>query len=158
MPLCEFAETVLFRIPSPSHDRVKYDSPSVRGLWLGRESTSPEIPLGTSTGVFKARSIRRLPNSEKYDKELFNSFRATPWNRCLDGRFYPQFVLPPSDQVVMIPTKDKGSDEVREETTEPKNVKDPSELQPDLPPDAVRKRETKDESSEEPSRKQQKKE
>ena len=47
---------------------------------------------GTSTGVFKTRSIRRLAPSDRYPRELLESFESTPWNHKNDGIYYPRYL------------------------------------------------------------------
>ena len=64
------------------------------GLWLGKCSESAEHLTGDSEGVHRARSVRRLPEGERYKKEIYQSFRSTPWEPKNDGRFYPEFILP----------------------------------------------------------------
>ena len=64
------------------------------GLWLGKCTQSSEVFIGTSKGVVRARSIRRLPPDQKYNLKIFKEFDATPWEPKKDGKFYPEFILP----------------------------------------------------------------
>ena len=76
-PLCEFGEAVLFRSPhSPNH---KAESAWDYGLWLGKCTRSDEHFVGAGTGVYRTRTIRRLPVSDRYDRQLFDQVTATPW-------------------------------------------------------------------------------
>ena len=94
-PLCEFSETIMFRLATPkAHRSEKFESKWFPGLWLGRDTESNEILAGTSTGVFQVMSIRRMTIEDRYNKALFNSFSSTPWNHKNDGKFYPQCILP----------------------------------------------------------------
>ena len=52
----------------------------VPGLWLGRGASADVHVVGTTSGVFKTMSIRRVPVSEQVDKQLLNDFQAKPWN------------------------------------------------------------------------------
>ena len=52
----------------------KADPSWVPGLWLGRDTSADMHVVGTTSGVFKTRSIRRLPVSEQVDKQLLKDF------------------------------------------------------------------------------------
>ncbi len=84
-PRCEFDETILFRIPMPKSQRDTFESSWCEGLWLGRYVSSDEVLAGTSTGVCKVRSVRRLPASSKLNKRPPDSFQTVPWNGRNDG-------------------------------------------------------------------------
>ena len=57
-PLCEFPETVMFRIPTTQGlDKKKYESRWFHGLYLGRDATSNEILVGASTEVSSPPSL-----------------------------------------------------------------------------------------------------
>ena len=72
--VCRFGEVVLFRLPG----RVPKAEPAwEHALWLGRESTSDMHVVGNANGVFKTRSVRRLPAENQVSKELLESLKAT---------------------------------------------------------------------------------
>ena len=48
------------------------------GLWLGRSQTSNAHFIGTRVGIVVARTIRRLPASEREDSNLVVAMRGTP--------------------------------------------------------------------------------
>ena len=85
----------MFRIPTTQGlDKHKYETRRFKGIYLGRDATSDEILVGSSTGVFKVRTIRRCSISERFDKEIFQHFASTPWGHRNDGQFYPKFLTP----------------------------------------------------------------
>ena len=47
-------------------------------LWLGRSQTSNAHLIGTRVGIVVARSVRRLPPSEREDSNLVVAMRGTP--------------------------------------------------------------------------------
>ena len=75
-PLCEFGETILFR--SSHHPNHKAESAWDYGLWLGKCTRSDEHFVGTATGVYRTRTIRRLPATDRYDRALFDKVTSTP--------------------------------------------------------------------------------
>ena len=48
-------------------------------VFLGIKESSGEYFVGTPDGVFRARSIKRKPDEEKYQLDLLNGMRGTPW-------------------------------------------------------------------------------
>ena len=48
------------------------------GLWLGRSQTSNAHLIGTRVGIVVARTIRRLPTSEREDSNLVVAMMGTP--------------------------------------------------------------------------------
>ena len=46
---------------------------------MGIREESGETFVGTEDGVIKTRSIRRKAGSERWNKDLFNSIKGTPW-------------------------------------------------------------------------------
>ena len=80
--------------PAMHKSKKKIEAKWDLGLWLGKCSESSETLVGTSTGVLRVRSIRRLPEGEKYNLKVYQAFSSTPWNPKNDGRFHPEFILP----------------------------------------------------------------
>ena len=66
-PLCEFGETVLYMLPN-STVIPKMEQRFMPGIWLGKDTTSNENLIGITNKVVRARTIRRLPAPEKYNK------------------------------------------------------------------------------------------
>ena len=47
---------------------------------MGVRDESGESVIGNVEGIIKVRTVRRKPQSEKWNKALFESVRGTPWN------------------------------------------------------------------------------
>ena len=62
----------------PTLQLAKLKSSWGYGLWLGRSQTSNAHPIGTRVGIVVARTIRRLPTSEREDSNLVVAMRTTP--------------------------------------------------------------------------------
>ena len=76
-PLCEFGETVLYMLPN-SAVIPKMEQRFMPGIWLGKDTTSNENLIGISNKVVRARTIRRLPAPEKYNKQLMDVINRSP--------------------------------------------------------------------------------
>ena len=48
------------------------------GIWLGKDTTSNENLIGITNKVARARTIRRLPAPEKYNKQLMDVINRSP--------------------------------------------------------------------------------
>ena len=63
--ICEFGETALFHYSKvPTKTSIAWD----HGIWLGRCTQSDEHYVANGTNVYRARSIRRLPKPDRYEK------------------------------------------------------------------------------------------
>ena len=74
-PVLPFAERVTWKDPTLQPAELK--SSWGNGLWLGRSQTSNAHLIGTRVGIVVARTIRRLPTSEREDSNLV-AMRSTP--------------------------------------------------------------------------------
>ena len=93
---------------SKKNIEIKWDE----GLWLRKCSDSAEHLVGDSAGVHRARFIRRLPEGDQRKKEIYVSFKSTPWNPKNDGKFNPQFIMPDIQRAVMADLpRDSGQQE-----------------------------------------------
>ena len=72
--LRKFGEIVLCRLRGK---QPKADPSWAPGLWLGRDTSADTHVVGTTSGVFKTRSICRLPVSEQVDKQLLKAILFT---------------------------------------------------------------------------------
>ena len=43
-----------------------------KAIWLGRDASTGETLLGIGNKVVRARTIRRMPKPDKYDKQMFD--------------------------------------------------------------------------------------
>ena len=75
--LCKFSETVLYRDPGKHVNKLQPVWSS--GIWLGKDTESDETLVGTTNGVLRVRSIRRLLPSEQFNLELLTSVVGLPW-------------------------------------------------------------------------------
>ena len=75
-PVLPFAERVMWKDPTLQPAKLK--SSWGYGLWLGRSQTSNAHLIGTRVGIVVARTIRRLPASEREDSNLVVAVRGTP--------------------------------------------------------------------------------
>ena len=98
--LCKFGEIVLCRLRGK---QPKADPSWVPGLWLGRDTSADMHVVGTTSGVFKTRSIRRLPVSEQVDKQLLKDFQAKPWDPKGRGEDTDVLVLPQAPETQGLP-------------------------------------------------------
>ena len=81
----------------------KADPSWVPGWWLGRDTSADMHVVGTTSGVFKTRSIRRLPVSEQVDKQLLKDFQAKPWDPKGRGEDTDVLVLPQTPEAQGLP-------------------------------------------------------
>ena len=80
--LVPFGERVIFHRPS----RHKGDLQWCRGIWLGVNERNGAHILGTEDGTFESRSVRRLPEEQKWDLESVLNMRGFPWSYLGKGR------------------------------------------------------------------------
>ena len=73
--LCRFGETVLLR-----REQHKGKLSWFHGIWLGKDTESDQHFVADATGVFKPRSVKRLPPSKQSDLSLFQPVKARPWD------------------------------------------------------------------------------
>ena len=50
------------------------------GIFLGTTTTSNEFLMGTASGVYTARAVRRTEPQKRVNKELLNTFVGLPWD------------------------------------------------------------------------------
>ncbi|CAE7220981.1 RE1 [Symbiodinium natans] len=124
--ICRFGETVLFR-----KQRVNKGKPAFeRGIWLGKDTESEQHFVADSRGVYKTRSLKRLPPTQQSDAALLQSVTARPWDPTgakveTDSFIFPMQqseeatnpALPPSGQLSAPP--EKGNDVPNYELSDP---------------------------------------
>ena len=75
----EFGELVHFR-RIPVHCRLgKLDSLWGQGLFIGYKSQSGEYMVANMDGAYKTRTIKRMPEPERWKKDLLENMPWTPW-------------------------------------------------------------------------------
>ena len=75
-----FGESCFFKVPMGSTRQIakdvraqKADSTFTRGIWVGKHDRSDDHVFLTAGGWHRARTVRRLPESSRMDRELFES-------------------------------------------------------------------------------------
>ena len=71
--ICQFAELIYFKA-SDAHSVYKASSSWSSGIWVGLTSESCSHIVVNQTGVFKSRSIRRLPRRTVSDFGIFSVY------------------------------------------------------------------------------------
>ena len=79
--ICEFGECIHFKIPKIiiGPDLNKWDDRWARGVVPGVRPMSNEFYIGTSKGIVKCRTIRRMIKEARWNVELINVVRGLPW-------------------------------------------------------------------------------
>ena len=49
------------------------------GIFIGIRESSNEYYVGTDKGVFKTRSIKRVPEPDRYDRDMLDTMVGIPW-------------------------------------------------------------------------------
>ena len=53
------------------------------GIWLGRSTRTNDHLVGTLVGVIKARTVKRHPETLKWDRKVYDAMNLVPW--LIDG-------------------------------------------------------------------------
>ena len=77
--LPEFGETVLYQPLKGEHSASKLDARFEDGVFLGIQEGSAMKYIGTAKGVVRAWTIKRRPESERFEAEVFDSMVGVPW-------------------------------------------------------------------------------
>ena len=93
-PLCEFGETVLFRMPEES--RNEDDTAWHTGIWLGKDTEADESIVHCESTVYKVRTVKRVISSKRWNTALHKLLTSTPWNPKGKDTTDTSFVLPPA--------------------------------------------------------------
>ena len=80
-PLLNFGEAVLAK--ESGAQEGKLDSSWDLGIWMGRSTRTNEHLVGTRTGAIRARTVKRRPETLKWDRELYEAMNYVPW--LIDG-------------------------------------------------------------------------
>lgn len=75
--LCELGENILYKIAGMTGNKLALRWE--RGLWLGKDFESDGHLVGRGTTLVKARTIRRLPEGERWALDLYKDFELKPW-------------------------------------------------------------------------------
>ena len=80
-PVAEFGGKIMY-MPSKntSKSAPKVDPKFHDGIWLGLRMKSDESIIGTPNGVIKAKTVRRLPEDQRWSAEEVLNIRGRPSN------------------------------------------------------------------------------
>ena len=88
-PQLLFGEQIMVRKAQGKEERkASLESRFVRAIYVGHHGRSGALICLTTSGAVKARSIRRLPQSERFMPEFLKEVRGLPWD--LKGRLGPE--------------------------------------------------------------------
>ena len=120
--ICEFGETILFQYSAGIPDKTT--SSWDYGIWLGRCTQSYEHFVGTKDNIYRTRTVRRLPEKDKYDVKLLEAILSTPWaTRDVGKAPTVEFVLPlPVPPLFDYKAKRRETTGTKEETTAETNT------------------------------------
>ena len=82
LPAIEFGETLHFKkIKTQLGPQLnKYDSTWEIGILVGIRARSQEFMMANSGGIHKARSVRRLPVSDRWPADSIDIITDVPWD------------------------------------------------------------------------------
>ena len=82
-----FGETCLVKVPTSSSRGLrggrrqhKGDTSFVYGIWIGKHDSNDDHRVLTRHGEVRARTVRRLPEDRRADKELLDAICGAPWS------------------------------------------------------------------------------
>ena len=79
--IASLGEKVLYMPQRKKGGRLeKLDARFRFGIWVGIVPSSSESLIATPMGVVTARTIRRLPEDERWDGEFIKRIKGTPWD------------------------------------------------------------------------------
>ena len=51
------------------------------GIYLGMKGTTAEMIVGSTAGVFRTRTVRRIPMEKRWSKENLKFVNGVPWRK-----------------------------------------------------------------------------
>ena len=79
LPGLQFGDRLLWRTNAPSRDRRnRMDTPTSKGIYLGQRTVSGEYLVGSAEGVFRLRTVYRVPAEEMWNDNL-SLVIGLPW-------------------------------------------------------------------------------
>ena len=79
-PLAIFGEKVLYLPLKSVETKATKDEPKMKyGICLGIIDRTEEVLIGTERGVVKCRTVKRLPENQKWDAELVSKMQGVVW-------------------------------------------------------------------------------
>jgi len=81
LPLVPFGEKVLYKKLKATGDKKNSLEPRFSyGIYLGSRPKSGEHYIGVEEGVIRCRDVRRLAEDKRYDVEMLEKIKGTPWS------------------------------------------------------------------------------
>lgn len=77
-PLCEFGERILY-MPLKAARGGKLDARFAYGTFVGVMANTGEFIVSTDRGAVRARTVRRVPESDRWRREDILNIVGTPW-------------------------------------------------------------------------------
>lgn len=74
----EFGEYAKFHLEGKKHEKA--DARWEPGIFVGKSEESDQFLYLTPRGMRTARSVQRLPEKDRWNREAFDAARGTPWN------------------------------------------------------------------------------
>ena len=131
-PICEFGETVQYLLPTVKQ-LPKMEQRFFKAIWLGRDTATGETLLGISNKVIRARTIRRMPKPEKYDKQMFDIISQTGQTMTPPPTSQAQLQPP----MVFYPPRRQTTTTEKQTSTEQALMSPTQAGGPQLPPKAI---------------------
>ena len=78
VPFVPFGEIAMY-LPMKTASRNQGEATKKLGIWLSTIERIEETIIGIEHGVTKCRTINRLSNEERWQKELVNNMKGVPW-------------------------------------------------------------------------------
>ena len=88
--LCEFGETVLFRMPGKRRDKVD------TACYEGKDTEADGSLVFGQRALHKVRTVQRIVPSKQWNKTLRKALNVTRWDPKGKDTTDTTFVLPPS--------------------------------------------------------------
>ena len=100
VPAVCFGEKVWYKEGRRREARPKLESEWSKGVWLGHARSSNEMWIGTGQGAVKVYDVKRLPQEERWDKEIIRNLKGTPQrpNHIMDGEDAVEEMAKPEDK------------------------------------------------------------
>ena len=80
VPIAIFGEVVLYLPLKTAKTMKEQAQPKMkRGVWLGALERTEESIIGIERGVVKCRTVNRLPEDNRWDREMVLKMQGHPW-------------------------------------------------------------------------------
>ena len=80
-PIAEFGERIHYRpLKGDPVRENKLEAQWKDGVWLGIDTRTDEVRVGTEQGIVKARDIKRRPADQRWSIEIIKGIKGVPWN------------------------------------------------------------------------------